>query len=211
MASKLQRMKGRRESRVFSMFIHAYFQSPEYAELSPRAVKLLVDLYCQFTGYNNGDFCATWSPKSNGRPNQWPGMRKLGWSSKSQLSKALKELRDRGWIVVTRQGGRHVCSLYAVTFLGINECGGKLDVAANPAPTNSWKRSRQATVIELPRSRRQVRNKNAAPPAGHIDPRHGAIKETGITYCPSTRVSQSHLWRFGAPPHGDLLRIYQAA
>src|SRR5262245_53689309 len=158
MARTRRQIKGRRNHGTFTMLLHAYFQSPEYAELSPRAVKLLLDLLCQFTGHNNGDLCCTWSPQSNGRPNQWPGMRQLGWRSKSQLSKALKELQARGWIVVTRRGGRHMCSLYAVTFHGINECGGKLDVAESPVPTHAWKRNRQATVFEFPRSQRRVRN-----------------------------------------------------
>lgn len=115
------------------MLIHEYFTSAEYAELSPRAVKLLIDLYCQFRGVNNGDFCATFKV-----------MKQRGWSSNDQLHKALHELLDAGWIVVTRQGGRRVCSLYAVTFLPIDECSGKLDINPTRLPSHSWKRRIQA-------------------------------------------------------------------
>jgi len=47
------RMKGRRSAPHYSQLIHAYFESPEYARLSPRAVKALIDLYCQYRGSNN--------------------------------------------------------------------------------------------------------------------------------------------------------------
>ena len=47
-------------------------------------------------------------------------MSKRGWKSKDTLSKALAELRDKDWIEVTRQGGRHSPSLYAVTFYAIH-------------------------------------------------------------------------------------------
>ena len=32
--------------------------------------------------------------------------------------------------------------LYAVTFLAIDECGGKLDVAATRVPSGKWKKER---------------------------------------------------------------------
>jgi hypothetical protein len=147
------RMKGRRHGHHFSQLIHAYFESPEYAELSPRAVKALIDVYCQFRGGNNGDLCATFSI-----------MKARGWKSKDQLAKAMQELLERGWLMVTRQGGRHLPTLLAVTFLPINECGGKLDMKPTVSPPHLWKRSSAspASVIFLPRS------------AGHIVPPFGA-------------------------------------
>ena len=157
MAHTQESMKGRRTKNVpsFSMLIHAYFQSKEYAMLSPRAVKALIDLYCQYRGKNNGDLCATWT-----------FMKKVGWSSKDQLAKAIKELLDTEWIMVTRQGGRKIPTLYAVTFRAIDECGGKLDVRPTLAPLHSWKREtmslKSATVISLPR------------PTGQSVPPHGS-------------------------------------
>lgn len=152
MSRKRERMKGRRESGSFAKLPHAYFQSPEFAELLPRAVKALIDLYCQFRGNNNGDLCAAFSV-----------MRLRGWRSKDQLAKAIKELIEKGWLMVTRQGGRNMATLYAVTFMPINECGGKLDVKATATPPHLWKRPAlgQVAVISLPRT------------TGQLAPHHG--------------------------------------
>ena len=78
------RQKGRRNHRGFSMLFHDYFTSAEYAAVSPRAVKALLDIYCQFRGSNNGDLCAAWTIMS-----------KRGWTSKDQLDKALRELLEQ--------------------------------------------------------------------------------------------------------------------
>lgn len=158
---------GRRGQRAggFSMLIHDYFQSPQYAALSARAVKLLVDLYCQYRGTNNGDLCATWSVMST-----------AGWTSKSQLSKALAELDQRGWIFQTRQGSINKPSLYAVTWCGIDPCDGKLDpgVKSSPTPSNLWK------FADVP---------SAKSPSGRmVRKTHRPDLHTGQPY-PSTRVN----------------------
>lgn len=131
--------RGGMEGKSYSQLIHAYWQSPQYAKLSPRAVKLLVDLLCQYRGTNNGDLTTAWSV-----------MQGLGWRSKGQLFKAQGELEARGWIVKTRQGfrsrGINAATLWAVTFHGINDCrdsqgARKLDpgAKADPMPLNLWK------------------------------------------------------------------------
>ncbi len=200
MAHTRRRMKGRRESRSFSMLIHDYFRSPEYAALSPRAVKCLVDLYTQFRGNNNGDLCAAWSVMSE-----------VGWRSKNQLREALDELIKRGWIVVTRQGGRRWPSLYGVTFLGINECGNKLDVKPDPVPSNLWKKL-MATIGPRPLGRtvrRRVKTETVARDTGHTAPPCGSIRVLGFAHYPATRVNRRGFGGFGSPPHGLLYRLYQ--
>lgn len=159
----MNRRKRAKTSRGFSMLIHEYFTSREYAELSSRAVKALIDLYTQFKGNNNGDLCFAWKIMA-GR----------GWTSKDQLAKAVAELLERGWIDVTRQGGRRVPTLYAVTWLGIDQCAGKLDVRPNPVPSMSWRRS--AAVISLPR------------PTGQSAPPHGSMAKADEQLCPAARV-----------------------
>jgi hypothetical protein len=160
--------KRRRTTRGFSMLIHDYFTSPEYAELSSRAVKLLIDIYTQFRGSNNGDLTAAWSV-----------MAKRGWTSKDQLGKALRELLERGWVIVTRQGGfkggKHLPRLYAVTWLGIDHCDGKLDVRPHPAPSHAWKRRDE--IILLPRH------------TGQPDPPHGSAETVEIADQAAPRVS----------------------
>lgn len=133
MASK--RGKAQREKRESGGFVALAFcvlRSRGYAELSPHAVKLLNDLLAQYTGNNNGDLCCAWTL-----------MEKRGWRSKSTLSKARKELLDGAWIEVTRQGGRHQATLYALTFFSIDECGGKLDVSSTHSPKGSWRLKNQ--------------------------------------------------------------------
>lgn len=131
--------RGGMEGKSFSMLVHAYWQSPQYAKLSPRAVKLLVDLVCQYRGTNNGDLTTAWSV-----------MQTSGWRSKGQLFKAQAELEERGWIAKTRQGfrarGVNAATLWAVTFYGIDDCrdsqgNRKLDpgVRVDPMPLHLWR------------------------------------------------------------------------
>ena len=133
------------------MLRHDIFTSREYAALSAIAVKALVDLYTQFRGKNNGDMTAAWTI-----------MQPRGWVSKDTLARAVRELLDAGWIAVTRQGGRRISTLYGVTWLGIDPCGGKLDVTPNPVPLMSWRRP-APTVIPLSRGSGQ-----SAPAIGSI-------------------------------------------
>lgn len=152
MAINRPKAKGRKERGSFAAVPHAVLGHPNYAVLSPRAVKLLWDLYAQYRGQNNGDLCAAFSV-----------MRKKGWTSKDQLWKATTELRERGWIVVTRQGGRHKANLYAVTFQAVDECNGKLDMKPTAAPLGTWK--------QVPRKLETVPRHT-----DHIDPPHGPIE-----------------------------------
>jgi len=67
-------------------------------------------------------------------------MRKRGWNSNQQLSKALKELIDKNLIMQTKQGGLNIGpNLYAITWQPIHECKGKLDVNPTTHPPRSFK------------------------------------------------------------------------
>jgi len=95
-------------------------ETQDFISLKGNSIKLLIDLGYQYNGYNNGDLCASLSV-----------MRKRGWNSNQQLTKALKELLERNLIVQTKQGGLNLGpNLYAITWRPIDECNGKLD--ANP-------------------------------------------------------------------------------
>ena len=107
---------------------HAVMASSNYVKLSAHAVKLLNDLGLQFNGKNNGDLCATWSI-----------MKKRGWKSSSTLHKAVKELTYYGFIVKSRQGGRHKPTLYAFTWNSVDECKGKLDINSTNTPLGYWR------------------------------------------------------------------------
>jgi hypothetical protein len=122
-----RRLKGR-GSGSFLMLQHDMIHHPNFSTLSRRATKLLIDIAAQYNGRNNGDLSATLRL-----------MKKRGWRSSDQLFKAKKELVTRGFVLVTRQGGLNQCNLYAITWAGVDECEGKLDVTPNPRPINAWK------------------------------------------------------------------------
>lgn len=103
--------------------------------LTHKATHLLDNLVAQFNGKNNGDLSAA------------PKITKLyGWTSQGSVDSALTELITYGFIELTRQGGRNKCSLYAVTWLAIDECGGKLDFPTTSLPSNLWKPENQHKI-----------------------------------------------------------------
>jgi hypothetical protein len=103
-------------------------KSKSYINLNAHSKVLLIDIFMQYQGKNNGDLCVA---------------RKIleprGWKSRSKLFKCLKELLDNRLIELTRQGHTNLCSLYAVTWLAVDECNGKLDVKPTNKPSNNLK------------------------------------------------------------------------
>ncbi|WP_273454942.1 hypothetical protein [Nevskia ramosa] len=130
--SSLSRLKGRRTTAPFLSLPSNILQSEEWAALTSFEVKMLVDLGAQYNGSNNGDLCAPWAL-----------MKARGWRSPGTLSKALRGLQAAGFIELTRQGGLHQCSLYALSWRGVDECKGKHDAKVSPVPSNTWKRQKQ--------------------------------------------------------------------
>jgi hypothetical protein len=127
---KQEALRQAKEKRGGGMYVPLPFdvlRSPALPALSAHAVKLLLDLLAQYNLRNNGDLTAAWTVMS-----------KRGWKSRDTLFKAVTELESHGWIIKTRQGGRKRCNLYAVTFFAIDECGGKLDMAATTTPPGTW-------------------------------------------------------------------------
>lgn len=136
MARSRLKAKGRREQGSFILLPKSILESEEYAALTAYEVKLLIDLFVQYNGYNNGDFhCA------------WTLMQKRGWHSQDTLNRALRGLMGNGFVMKTRQGGKHKCSLYAVTWKEINDCDGKLDARPTQVAPATWKKSK--TVLRL--------------------------------------------------------------
>lgn len=125
---KRARHKGRKSNGSFLMLGHDLIRSSEFADLSPYAVKLLLEIASNFNGKNNGDLSAAYSILS-----------KRGWKSSGTLAKTKKELVAKGWLITTRQGGRNRCSLFAVSWLPVDECGNKHDHPTESIPSNLWK------------------------------------------------------------------------
>lgn len=113
----------------FSQIPHVVWAHDDFRFLSPRATKLLLDLYGQYRGNNNGDLCCAFTI-----------MKERGWNSNDQLSKAKKELLEKRLIIKTKSGGLNLGpNLFAVTWQPINECGGKLEVSSTTNPPRSWR------------------------------------------------------------------------
>jgi hypothetical protein len=142
MADKRQKIQGRRSNYTFAAKPHNIFRAdcknktPSPASvLSHKAAHLLDNLIAQYDGKNNGDLSA--APKI---------MKLYGWSSQGSIHSALTELLAQGFIEQTRQGGKNQCSLYAVTWLPINECNGKLDVKPTRVASNLWKHENREKI-----------------------------------------------------------------
>jgi hypothetical protein len=109
----------KREAGGFVPMPHSVLRSNEFASLSPRATKLLLDLLAQYKGDNNGDLSPAMTL-----------MRERGWRSGAGLAAAVRELDSTRFVVCTRRGGRHKASLYGCTFFAVDWCAGKLDIQA---------------------------------------------------------------------------------
>lgn len=136
----------------------AVLESRAYLGLSAPAVRLLIDLAWQFKGQNNGDLSCTWRT-----------MQPRGWRSRDTLTRALRELLNAGLIELVRQGGLHQCSLFALTWLPVDECGGK--VAATLRASGLWKGA----------------DENARPNTGAVSARHGRRVTEADSEPPVTR------------------------
>ena len=127
-----RKQKGRVVSGTFSAVPHAVQDSPNWHRCGGTAIKLLLALLRQFNGRNNGDLGASMTV-----------LKRVGWRSPETISLALRELRHLGFITLTRQGGLHGASLYAVTWHPIDECNGKLDCAPTRVASGDWKTPRE--------------------------------------------------------------------
>lgn len=126
--------KGKSANVTYRGFLHLHkplLDSPDFISLKGNTIKLLIDIGSQYNGYNNGDLCASFSV-----------MKKRGWNSNQQLTKALKELQAKNLIMQTKQGGLGMGpSLYALTWQPIHECSGKLDVNSTITPPRTFRRT----------------------------------------------------------------------
>lgn len=112
------KVKARREGGSFAAMPHAIFRgSPERpapaARLSRGALALLLDIAAQYTGRNNGNLCASHSVLKRTAPGRW--------ASAGTLDSSIVELVAEGFLEPTRQGGRNVASLYALTWQAIDQ------------------------------------------------------------------------------------------
>jgi hypothetical protein len=128
---------------------------PNMVNLSPFGHKLILDLGSQYTGFNNGYLCASWSL-----------MAPLGWRSSFTLHKTVLELEYYGLAVRTQQGNLNKPNLHAFTWRRIDEKPGHpLLIGPTSKPSNAWKEPRTKFVYAPPNhshSHRSRRLKRAA-------------------------------------------------
>lgn len=148
MAGKKSRFNSDKgEAGGYAPLYYCVIRSQSYGNLSAHAVKLLNDLLSQYYGSNNGDLSAPFST-----------MQKRGWKSKGTLNRAIKELLEAGFIETSRQGGRHKCTLYALTFYAVDDCKGKLDIASTIKPKSLWRKNEPVPDIAKLQKDKQARD-----------------------------------------------------
>jgi hypothetical protein len=110
------------------MFPHELIRSRRFHALSAHAVKALMYLASQYRGSNNGDLGIAWKVA-----------KARGFKSNSMLRRGAIELVETGFLIQTRQGGRNRCSLFALTWMPIDECNGKLDISSTRTAPIDWR------------------------------------------------------------------------
>lgn len=121
-----------------SAFVIPYtlLRHANFTRLSPYGHKLIMDLACQYTGFNGGYLCASWSL-----------MRKCGWRSSVTLHTATLECEHYGLLIRTQQGGRNKPNLHGFSWRRIDEKPNQpLDRLPTTKPTDDWKEERPAFV-----------------------------------------------------------------
>lgn len=129
--NKLAKLKGRTSGR-FALVPVAVLDSQAYAGLSWPARALLLELAAQYNGANNGDLTAAHAV-----------LKVRGWPRRT-LQRATEELETAGFILRTRQGGRHLCNLYGLTWQTLDECPDKFLTHCYPtkgAPLRLWEKT----------------------------------------------------------------------
>lgn len=202
MAKTYSKAKGRRESGRFHQIPDQVLTHDNFSRLGGSATKLLMQMASQLRygpkggTTNNGDLTAVWSI-----------MKERGWKSKWTLERARDELLYYGFLMISRQGGLHLPSLYAITWLAIDECKGKLDVAATAAPPGNWKEVKPAGGWRQTCEAKRVAKTKAVPRKLSVSaPETGAMEDVSQAIAPETGSINAVSGASGAPKTGDLLR-----
>jgi hypothetical protein len=136
-----------------------FLRSSACASLSPHAAKLLLDVLGSLgpNAIRNGDISLAHGV-----------LDRRGWSSRSTLLAAVRELMDCGLLVKSRQGGRLDCSLFACTLYPLDSAS-PLEINQNAYTTRDWAGPR-GELAQKPETatpvvwRRARKSKTVAPP-----------------------------------------------
>ena len=135
--SRYKNATEKRDGGAFVTLPLSVISGAAYLGLNAHARMLLFDLAAQYRGDNNGDLCMAWKV-----------MRLRGWKSEATLNKAKCNLLEACLIVETRKGARpNKCSLFALTWYALDDCGGKLDMSVRSFPRGAYKLKDKPPVI----------------------------------------------------------------
>lgn len=134
MANNHGKTKGRRDEGRYCALPHNVMDSESFSMLSGNAIKVLLCIYRQYNGNNNGDLSAPFSKAED-----------INIGSSSTWYKAIKELIAADLIMVTRESMKKyqgnpkgICTLFAVTWKKIDECKGKINCAPTLTPPRKF-------------------------------------------------------------------------
>lgn len=108
-------------------FPHDLLDHPDFLSMKWASQALLIHMCRLYNGFNNGDISIPLSV-----------MQKKGWSA-STLADAKKELLRKNWLSQTRQGYKKICSLFALSWIPLDDCGDKLDIKPDAYQMRSLK------------------------------------------------------------------------
>jgi hypothetical protein len=127
---------GKGADHSYIQMFHFVMKSPEWGDLDGYEVKLLMELAKEYKGNNNGDLSAAFSV-----------LKSRGWRSSATLNRRLRGLVEKGWLLVTRHGGSHRCSLYAITWWPLNECSNKTLYGTELRARNTWRKNDSGSPV----------------------------------------------------------------
>lgn len=106
-----------------------FLRSTACASLSPHAAKLLLDVLGSLgpNAIRNGDISLAQSM-----------LGRRGWTSRSTLLAAVRELEECGLLVKSRQGGRLDCNLFACTLYPLDATK-PVEITQNAYTVSDWK------------------------------------------------------------------------
>jgi len=171
MPRTLMKAKGRKELGSFLRVPSVVLDSSSFRSLSTKSKALILEIGARYNGHNNGNLAAPWS---------W--MKHRGWKSKDTLQRALVELQHFGMIELTRQGGLHGPNLYAFTWMPIDACKTRLDVASTHVASGKWKADAEGDG-----DGGMIENKTPPPLSGHATPTIGEVVLNKSPRCPDHR------------------------
>lgn len=129
---------------MFVAIPYEVMDSSGYQNLSPSAIKLLMDICRQLSGKNNGSLSPTWEL-----------MKDRGWKSKATLQNAKKELRNSKLITVTRVGStdKGNCELWAINWLPLHWHKG-MDIKPNAHDYKGYLNLKDVKTDPIPERRK---------------------------------------------------------